>query len=68
MDRCPVCGEHDAFMALGQRVDHPHRWRPWASEIADLYLCGACDALVEARMGHGHGVEIVCHDAPGRAA
>ena len=42
---CPVCG-HAALLALGARLDHPYRWRPWVSVLTYLYLCDWCDALV----------------------
>jgi len=42
---CPACG-HAALLALGARLDHPYRWRPWVSVLTYLYLCDWCDALV----------------------
>ena len=44
---CPVCGWHNTLSALGERIDHPYRWRRWATMVTDLYLCDRCDALVE---------------------
>ena len=44
---CPTCGQRDALIALGQRIDHPYRWRRWATAIIDMYVCNRCDALLE---------------------
>ena len=55
LDRCPVCRHQSVLIALGRRIDHPHRWRRWVGTITELYLCAHCDALVEVRSGHGQG-------------
>jgi hypothetical protein len=46
---CPACGQHNTLIALGLRWDHPHHWRFWITALMHLYLCEACDALIEVR-------------------
>lgn len=43
---CPVCGQANAFEALGVRYEHPHRWQPWRTTSTALFLCTCCGALV----------------------
>jgi hypothetical protein len=53
---CPACGQRDGLTALGERIDRPYRWRPWATMVTEIYLCGSCDALLEVRAAHWPGM------------
>jgi len=43
---CPACGQPNALLALGARLERPHRWRPWIGKYTLLYLCDRCDAIM----------------------
>ena len=48
MGRCPECGAEDALVAIGDRVDHPHRWLPWSTTITHIGTCLACGCVAES--------------------
>ena len=56
---CPACAQPDALIALGERADRSHRWRPWIMTITHLYLCRCCDAIVSHGEAHPPAVESV---------
>jgi hypothetical protein len=51
-------------MALGERRDHPHRWRLWVSVVTQLYLCAACDTVVARESTRRPAAQIVAVDGP----
>ena len=61
---CPCCQRRSTLMALGERRDHPHRWRRWVSVVTQLYLCAACDAVVARESTHRPVAQIAAADGP----
>jgi len=48
MGRCPECGAEDALVAIGDRIDRPHRWLPWATTVTHIGTCLACGCVAES--------------------
>lgn len=48
-DTCPQCGARNTIMAIGARIDHPHRLRPWLRTITHLYMCTQCGTILEVQ-------------------
>lgn len=48
---CPECGQRDALIALGTRIDQPSGWLRWGVQRTDIYTCRACEAVVTLAPG-----------------
>lgn len=48
---CPECGQRDALIALGTRIDQSSGWLRWGVQRIDIYTCRACEAVVTMAPG-----------------